>query len=723
MTDGSTIATDAIKQLQSMLSPYPISAPHEDPLFLAVTKQNFAGRSMPFTPSPCSTVSIYISFTSMMSATNTAGKRISLSTGRVPLSKAVPPGSSSSSSAANIAAAPAKEDKILAKKMAQLDAERESLASQFPLLFGKQKQPNSSVKQREERLSLTGNGSLSTNKTRSLSADSTTATVLFQDKENDSATKNAPVVSSGLTARQSDVGAGAKKANKKGNKKSSKPAAKHELAVTAVDNTEIDGEVVTTATSLAVVAAVDDDVEEDVLDISLHLGDGQLCNACCYDDFGSRSQLISCTGCAHSFHTMCVSAKRIPFSVSTAKEIANRDQFIAANFQDWKCQDCVAAPSTSDAGDDSAPMSISKKKRIKRKLAALRKANLAAPVEDLASATSSAVTSPVKADTEAEVAIKSILGASDSALLGIVSPVPTQSISNFVPFKALDGVDVDETGGEWSRVLIAEDSTVAIQSTVDDVLEYMLAQEAIDNSTFKRLSGEKFTFEELRRLSGVHDDGDDIASMTTINDGRVDTEADLDVDNLPALDEQDVMTALMNFASTADAKEGETVTVTPVSSVTGGTADNTDSVAIQHVDNDEAQSTPDNRIGAGIDDMDEFGTWQMVAGRDSDVHMKLPPASSQFIIEDNRGCVAAVVERHEAVSYPLSDMLDSAITSGMITADLIGHHVIDDDHIEFEIRVQVTWIDIAFSMTQVLVICLFNQCNQYAHMFSGFVVR
>ena len=64
------------------------------------------------------------------------------------------------------------------------------------------------------------------------------------------------------------------------------------------------------------------------------------CATCREDSIFKRDQLILCASCRQVFHTACVGARRIPFSLKTPRERQNRDKYISKHFGTWRCTSC-----------------------------------------------------------------------------------------------------------------------------------------------------------------------------------------------------------------------------------------------------------------------------------------------------------------------------------------------------------------------------------------------
>ena len=64
------------------------------------------------------------------------------------------------------------------------------------------------------------------------------------------------------------------------------------------------------------------------------------CATCREDSIFKRDQLILCSSCRQVFHTACMGARRIPFSLKTPRERQNRDKYISKHFGTWRCTSC-----------------------------------------------------------------------------------------------------------------------------------------------------------------------------------------------------------------------------------------------------------------------------------------------------------------------------------------------------------------------------------------------
>jgi hypothetical protein len=53
-----------------------------------------------------------------------------------------------------------------------------------------------------------------------------------------------------------------------------------------------------------------------------------------------EDQLISCSTCQGQYHTVCVGARRIPFGMTTEKDLENRARYVRRHYGSWTCLRC-----------------------------------------------------------------------------------------------------------------------------------------------------------------------------------------------------------------------------------------------------------------------------------------------------------------------------------------------------------------------------------------------
>lgn len=82
------------------------------------------------------------------------------------------------------------------------------------------------------------------------------------------------------------------------------------------------------------------------------------CSVCLDESTAKDDQLVNCTECQLSYHAMCVGARRIPFTLKSAKERENRSKYVAKHYSTWRCKSCkeqeqghmASSPKSSSTG-------------------------------------------------------------------------------------------------------------------------------------------------------------------------------------------------------------------------------------------------------------------------------------------------------------------------------------------------------------------------------------
>jgi len=86
------------------------------------------------------------------------------------------------------------------------------------------------------------------------------------------------------------------------------------------------------------------------------------CSVCEDDSAAKDDQLVNCTVCQLGYHAICVGARRIPFTLKSAKERENRTKYIQKHYSSWKCKSCKeleGSPTSGQNGHMTADSSIS----------------------------------------------------------------------------------------------------------------------------------------------------------------------------------------------------------------------------------------------------------------------------------------------------------------------------------------------------------------------------
>ncbi len=88
-----------------------------------------------------------------------------------------------------------------------------------------------------------------------------------------------------------------------------------------------------------------------------------ICPTCAEDNVLKREQLVSCLLCCCYFHSGCIAnGRRIPFTLKTPKERANRDKYLNKYYKGWRCITCIDVVISDVPGGASGvniPMAVS----------------------------------------------------------------------------------------------------------------------------------------------------------------------------------------------------------------------------------------------------------------------------------------------------------------------------------------------------------------------------
>ena len=100
-----------------------------------------------------------------------------------------------------------------------------------------------------------------------------------------------------------------------------------------------------------------------VLESLIEVDQVPICPTCTEDNVLKREQLVFCLLCCCYFHSGCIAnGRRIPFTLKTPKERANRDKYLNKYYKGWRCITCidVIIPDASvGASVTNTPMPVS----------------------------------------------------------------------------------------------------------------------------------------------------------------------------------------------------------------------------------------------------------------------------------------------------------------------------------------------------------------------------
>lgn len=73
--------------------------------------------------------------------------------------------------------------------------------------------------------------------------------------------------------------------------------------------------------------------------------ESSLCQLC--QDSTKLDQMVPCSKCFRYYHTHCFGSRRIPFSMSSKREISLREQYVSKVYGKWQCENCPGIPTHS----------------------------------------------------------------------------------------------------------------------------------------------------------------------------------------------------------------------------------------------------------------------------------------------------------------------------------------------------------------------------------------